>query len=265
MYGKIFDSIFDSSVMEEDVVTRYVWTCLIVLADWDGNVDMTAEAIGRRINVPVQGVHTAIEQLGSPDPRSRSEKDDGRRLVLLDEHRDWGWHLVNHEHYREMRKAEDRRAYYRDYRRERRAAGKDKPAVHSEQVEHVQPFTSPTPTPTPTPTPLTGEEEERQVKTPDGGEAPHPSPVPTGKRLNGQAQRVKDAEDCMFKRRGVEPPPAPIIAKWLSQVDEFELDTIVDNLESNGKLFELKGQNLQAYIAGCIKHKDDPSSARRRR
>lgn len=36
-----------------------------------------------------------------PDPYSRSNAADGARLELLDEHREWGWRVVNHSLYRE--------------------------------------------------------------------------------------------------------------------------------------------------------------------
>jgi len=121
MYGKIFETIFDSSIMEEDIETRYVWHCMIVLADVDGNVDMTEEALARRINVTVSTVSTAVHRLTQPDPRSRSADEDGRRLILLDERRSWGWHLVNRERYRDIRSPLDRRDYFREQKRRKRA------------------------------------------------------------------------------------------------------------------------------------------------
>jgi len=48
-------------------------------------------------------------------------EEDGRRIVRLDEHRDWGWHLVNHQKYRQIRSPFDKRTYQREYMRERRA------------------------------------------------------------------------------------------------------------------------------------------------
>lgn len=121
MYGKIFETIFDSSIMEEDIETRYVWHCMIVLADVDGNVDMTEEALARRINVHVSTVSTAVHKLSQPDARSRSAAEDGRRLVLIDEHRSWGWHLVNRERYKDIRSPLDRRDYFREQKRRKRA------------------------------------------------------------------------------------------------------------------------------------------------
>lgn len=107
--------------MEEDIETRYLWHCLIIVADAEGNIDMTPEALGRLVNLPLEAVRRALQKLGDADAKSRSPEADGRRIVRLDEHRDWGWHLVNHEKYRQIRNPFDKRTYQREYMRERRA------------------------------------------------------------------------------------------------------------------------------------------------
>jgi hypothetical protein len=40
MYGKVFEQILDSSIAD-DYLTRFVFEDFIILADQDGNVDMT--------------------------------------------------------------------------------------------------------------------------------------------------------------------------------------------------------------------------------
>ena len=86
-FAKVFEQIFDSSISEEFLV-RFVFEDLLVLADADGRVDKTPEAIARRTNVPIDIVRDGIEKLSQPDPRSRSPKFEGRRLVPIDDHRD---------------------------------------------------------------------------------------------------------------------------------------------------------------------------------
>ncbi len=120
MFAKVFGQIFDSSI-SVDYVTRHVFIDFLILADRDGIVDMTPEAISRRTNVPIAVVESSIQKLSEPDPRSRSYNEEGRRIVLLDEHRNWGWKIVNYEHYRDIKDDEGRRAYFRDYARQRRA------------------------------------------------------------------------------------------------------------------------------------------------
>jgi len=119
MFAKVFSQIFDSSIAE-NFATRHVFMDLLVLADAQGCVDMTMEAISRRTNVPLETVKKAIEELSSPDEASRSPDYEGRRLIPLDDHRDWGWKITNYEHYRKMQDEVARKAYWRDYRRAER-------------------------------------------------------------------------------------------------------------------------------------------------
>ena len=99
MYAKIFRQIFESSIAEDPRV-RFTFIDLLILADKDGVVDMTHEAISRITNVPLDWVKSSIEALESPDKRSRTPESDGARIVRLDEHRDWGWLIVNYNRFR---------------------------------------------------------------------------------------------------------------------------------------------------------------------
>ena len=119
MFAKVFSSIFDST-LAENYTTRHIFMDLLVLADKTGQVDMTLEAIARRINVPLEIVQKAIIDLCKPDVNSRHGKADGRRLVLLDDHRSWGWQIVNFTRYRDTRNEDARREYMRTYMQERR-------------------------------------------------------------------------------------------------------------------------------------------------
>lgn len=120
VFAKIFAQIFDSSI-SSDYVVRHIFMDLLVLADRDGVVDMTLDAISRRTNVPQDLVAHAIAELMKDDRASRSHEEDGRRLVAIDSHRDWGWQIVNYDHYRNIKDEEARRTYFRDRQREHRA------------------------------------------------------------------------------------------------------------------------------------------------
>ena len=121
MYGKIFESIFDGSLYGhwEAIITMQQ---LIVLADADGIVDMTPQAIAGKTSIPLEILEKGLSFLSEPDPHSRSPEADGVRIQLLDDQRSWGWFLVNHEKYKNLRTAEDRRKYMRNYMRDRRAS-----------------------------------------------------------------------------------------------------------------------------------------------
>ena len=121
MYGKIFESIYDGSLYGqwEAIVTMQQ---LIVLADADGVIDMTPPAIAGKTSIPLEILEKGLKILSEPDPYSRSQGSDGVRIQLLDEQRPWGWFLVNHQKYRDLRTREERREYMRNYMRDRRAS-----------------------------------------------------------------------------------------------------------------------------------------------
>jgi hypothetical protein len=137
VFAKIFSQIFDSSI-SSDYIVRHTFMDLLVLADRDGVVDMTTDAISRRTNVPEEMIVHAIAKLAAPDAQSRSHEEDGCRLVPIDSHRSWGWQIVNYEHYRNLRDEEARRAYFRDAKREQRSkkcAGSPTEAAKSRHAE----------------------------------------------------------------------------------------------------------------------------------
>jgi len=120
MYAKVFNQIFDSSIAENYEV-RHFFEDMLKLADIEGVVDMTPEAISRRINLPMEKVMFGLGELSKPDPRSRSHEHEGRRILPIDSHRDWGWMIVNYKHYRQIRDEEARRTYFRDAKRRERS------------------------------------------------------------------------------------------------------------------------------------------------
>ena len=101
LYVKIFAQIFDSSIVEKPEA-RFTFMDLLILADSDGVVDMTHEAISRRTNRPLDLIRSTIMELESPDHRSRTKDADGARLKRLDAHRDWGWLIINYDRFRNM-------------------------------------------------------------------------------------------------------------------------------------------------------------------
>lgn len=121
MYGKVFESMYDGTL-----ASRGPWQALvtfqqmIVLANKDGIVDMTPDAIARRTSIPLEIIELGIAELMKPDARSRTPDEDGRRILLIEDHRDWGWQIVNHAKYQAIRKAEERREYLRNAQAERR-------------------------------------------------------------------------------------------------------------------------------------------------
>lgn len=121
MYGKIFGQMYEGTLASrgpwEALVT---FQQLIVLANRHGEVDMTPEVISRRTTIPLEIIQKGLAVLAQPDPDSRTPDEDGRRIVLLDPHRSWGWRLVNYLKYCKIRSEEDRREYQKDWAAKRR-------------------------------------------------------------------------------------------------------------------------------------------------
>ncbi len=108
MYAKIFTQIYDSSIVENPEV-RFTFMDLLVLADLNGVVDMTHEAISRRTNRPIEIIRSTILELEGPDKRSRTPDAEGRRIARLDDHRDWGWMILNYDRFRSIASEEQKR------------------------------------------------------------------------------------------------------------------------------------------------------------
>lgn len=108
MYAKVFSQIFDSSIADSYPL-RHFFMDLLVLADCDGVVDMTPTAIAARTRIPLPEVTTMLGALEQPDPESRTPDHDGRRIARLDNHRTWGWCIINFAHFHRISSEEQRR------------------------------------------------------------------------------------------------------------------------------------------------------------
>ena len=135
MYGKVFDSIYDGTLYGhwEAIVTMQQ---LIVLATPDGVVDMMPQAIAARTSIPIDIITKGLKVLSEPDAYTRTPGEDGRRIVLLEDRRPWGWRLVNHQKYRGLRNAEEKRRADRERISEKRKKNRNV-AIESHCVANV--------------------------------------------------------------------------------------------------------------------------------
>lgn len=99
MYGKLFTQMYDGTLVSkwQALVT---FQQMIILCGPDGVIDMTPSALSDRTGIPLKIIRAGIAELEKPDPSSRTRDMDGRRIERLDDHRDWGWRLVNYRKYR---------------------------------------------------------------------------------------------------------------------------------------------------------------------
>lgn len=113
-YTPLFSEIVTSSIWNEENAVRIIWITLMALADMDGNVYASVAGLAPVARVSIPECENAIGILSAPDQYSRSQEQQGRRIVPVD----GGWHLVNHRKYRQ--RAKSRAAYMRQYREEKK-------------------------------------------------------------------------------------------------------------------------------------------------
>lgn len=119
MFVKLFQQILDSSIAD-DRRLRHFFTDLLLCADSTGLVMMTHGAIARRIGADLEEVEWGLNALMQPDPLSKTPDAEGRRIEAL-EGTGYGWRILNYEHYRAMKDAEQLRETTRERVRRFRA------------------------------------------------------------------------------------------------------------------------------------------------
>jgi hypothetical protein len=105
-YTKLFSSILDSTIWQEDAETRIVWVTLLAMVDRHGEVRCSVPGLVKRAGVSRQGCEKALAKFLAPDPDSSSKEFEGRRIQVID----GGWWLINHDKYRRMADQEDQKA-----------------------------------------------------------------------------------------------------------------------------------------------------------
>lgn len=118
MYVKLFGSILDSSVWSCDSDTRIVWVTLLAMADHEGMIRASLSGIARRAVVSEPAAEKALAIFTAPDPDSKNQDHDGRRIERVN----GGWFLHNYKEYREIRTTDQ----LANAERQRRFRGKSK-------------------------------------------------------------------------------------------------------------------------------------------
>ena len=130
-YTKLFSEIITSTIWAESDETRIVWITMLALKDKWGVVNATVPGLAHLARVPVPVCEKAIGKFLAPDKYSRTNDFEGRRIEVVD----GGWRVLNHEKYRRLMSADERREYLAMKQREHRAR---KQSVNSCQQESTQ-------------------------------------------------------------------------------------------------------------------------------
>lgn len=122
MYGTIFESMYTGSMRGSGALMFAVWP--YVLAHMRGNrdrtifrVELNAEIIAFLIGESQGDVEGVLEKCCQPDPNSRSEVNEGRKLVKVGQYE---YEVVNGEKYDRIRRESNRKAANARYQDEHR-------------------------------------------------------------------------------------------------------------------------------------------------
>jgi hypothetical protein len=117
-YAKLFSSILTSTIWGETHTTVRVWIAMLASADADGVVEGSVPGFARVACVTREEMQEALAVLHAPDPDSRTQDHEGRRIETIE----GGWLILNYAKYREQAQAKEgsRAPYYRVYRKRKR-------------------------------------------------------------------------------------------------------------------------------------------------
>lgn len=99
-FVKLYATILDSSLWLEAEGTRLLWITMLAVADPQGYVRASVAGLARRANISREACEEGLRVLASPDPDSRTEEHEGRRI---EEVAPGTWLVLNLRAYREMR------------------------------------------------------------------------------------------------------------------------------------------------------------------
>lgn len=126
MYTKLFGSIVHSTIWREADHVRLVWITMLALADKNGCVWAAVPGLADAARVTVEQCRDAVERLSGPDPDSRTQVADGRRIEPID----GGWFLINHAKFQAIKNMDERRDAVRLAVQRHRAKEKDEAVIN---------------------------------------------------------------------------------------------------------------------------------------
>lgn len=179
-YVKLFGSLLDSSIMDQPIVTRWIWTVMLAMKDRHGVVSASVGGLARRAGVKREEVEEALQVFLSPDPDSRTKDDDGRRIRVVD----GGWLIINHQKYRDLESEAERRERDAERKRREREAGRARTDADGCGQERTESDASENVRAVPGSDP-DQKQKQIQIHDPDGGAAGAPA------RSNGEAKPIR--------------------------------------------------------------------------
>ena len=130
-FGKVFAGLYEGSMLGAGVHVFALWPYCISRSDAHGRVEVNPRLAAVILGCSIPEVEAALDYLLRPDPESRSKEEDGRRLVRVGQ---FAYRIVNYMKYRDIRDAESRREYQREWVKEKRTGRRPSTHVDSRHV-----------------------------------------------------------------------------------------------------------------------------------
>lgn len=122
MYGRIFESMFEGSMVGSGAATFAVWSYVIAKMREDATVgaqvDLNPVILATILGESQKDIEAVIRRLCAPDPGSRTKDEDGRRLIKVGT---FSYQVVNGPKYLAIQNLEQKRAADRERKRKQRA------------------------------------------------------------------------------------------------------------------------------------------------
>jgi hypothetical protein len=95
-FTKLDSGIVNSSIWSEPSDTRVLWVTILAMSDENGFVATSKSGLNRTANISTESFERALLTLESPDLESRTQDNEGRRIIKVD----GGWIIQNFMKYR---------------------------------------------------------------------------------------------------------------------------------------------------------------------
>lgn len=104
-YVKLFSSIVNSTIWDEEPAISKLWITMLALADQHGEVLITIPGLARLARISLETCEAGLAKFQLPDKYSWTKDEEGRRIGEVE----GGWRLLNYAKYRQMISESDRR------------------------------------------------------------------------------------------------------------------------------------------------------------
>lgn len=118
MFGKHYESMYTGSMRGRGAVAFAVWGYVIShVKPPDYELELNPDVVAFLIGEPEESISAAIEQFCSPDPKSRTQEHEGRKLIKRGVYL---YFVVNGKIYHDIRSEEDKKAFWREEKKKQR-------------------------------------------------------------------------------------------------------------------------------------------------